>query len=122
MFMLMIYYGLYLAFREMVLRNFTGEFYCEKKIVPYFRKHNIQGTLLRFFLEGNLDISLWSFISIFYVKEHGIGMSHWSDVVSNIVAFIMLALVLLSLILTWYKANQYLKNKKQKEFIKAEKD
>ena len=122
MFILMICYGLYLAFREMVLRNFTGDFNCEKQIVPYFRKHHIQGTVLGFFLEGNLDISFWSYICAFYVKKHGIGMPHWADVFSNILAFIMLALVLLVLILAWYKANQHLKNKKQKESVKVETD
>ena len=110
--MLMIFYGLYLAFREMMLRNFTGESICEKKIVPYFRKHSIQGTVLGFFLEGNLEISFWSYICVFYVKKHGIGMPHWADVFSNILGFIMLALVMLVLILSWYKANRYLKNKK----------
>lgn len=119
--MVMIYIFLYLAFREMMLRNFTGDVNCEKKIIPYFRKHSIQGTVLGFFLEGNLDISLWSYICAFYVKEHGIG-TKGTDVFSNILGFIMLALILLSLILTLSKANQHLKNKKQKELIKAETD
>ena len=120
--MLMVFYGLYLAFRQFVLMIFTGDFCCEKKIVPYFRKHHIQGTVLGFFLEGNLEISFWSYICLFYMKKHGIGMPHWSDVFSNIIGFIMLALVLIVLILSWYKANRHLKNKQQKELIKAETD
>ena len=120
--MVMIFYGLYLAFRHFVLRNFTGVICCDKKIVPYFRNHHIQGTVLGFFLEGNLDISFWSYICAFYVKKHGIGMPHWADVFSNVLAFIMLALVLLVLILTWYKDNQHLKNKKQKELVKVKTD
>ena len=103
--MVMIYYGLYLAFRQMILRNFTGEYHCERKIVPYFRTHKIEGTLLGFVLEGNIDISFWSYICALYVKEHGIRMPRWSDVFSNILAFIMLLLVAAGLILTWFRAN-----------------
>ena len=112
MFMMMVYYCLYLAFREMVLRNFTGDYYCEKKIVPYFRKHHIEGTVLRFILEGNLEISFWSFICALYVKKNGIGIHHWSDVFSNILAFIMLLLVPAAPIITLYRANQFFKLKK----------
>ena len=66
-------------------------------------------------LEGNLDISFWSYICILSVKEHGIGNPHWADMFSNILAFLMLILVTLALILSWCKASQHFKNKKRKE-------
>ena len=111
MFFFMILYPIFLAIREIVLRNFKGESFIKKKIVPWLRSHNIEVTFINFFLEGNLDISLWFFISVSYVHSHGIGMPHFSDVFSNIAGFVIIAPLFAVPFYILYKANRLLKHK-----------
>ena len=96
MFAVMIYYALFLAVRKLFTRYIkgTGKWeFCNQKIVPWFESHNIQVACITFILEGNLDISFWTLICAIYVKKHGIGMPHFSDVFSNLLAFTMLFLL-----------------------------
>ena len=110
MFAMMIYYAFFLAVRKLFTGYIkgTGEReFCDQKIVPWFERHNIQVTCITFILEGNLDISFWTLICSIYVKKHGFGMPHFSDVFSNILAFLMLVLLACAPVYLLFRTKQY---------------
>jgi hypothetical protein len=119
MFAMIILYILFLGVRKLFTGYIkgTGEReFCDKKIVPWFEAHNIEVTCITFILEGNIDISIWTLISSIYVKRHGIGMPHFSDVFSNLFAFVMLLLLACAPVYLLFRTMKFHKiNKKIKE-------
>ena len=110
MFGLMIFYACFLGVRKLFTGYIkgTGEReYCDMKVVPWFEAHNIEVTCITFILEGNLDISFWALICLIYVKNHGIGMPHFSDVLSNLLAFVMLVLLACAPVFLLFRTNKY---------------
>ena len=108
MFGAMIYYALFLGVRLIVVRYLKGKNqFIDQRIVPLLENHNIEVTCLTFILEGNLDIGFWAYICIMHIKNHNIG-SHFSDVLSNLFAFLMLILLFYALIHLLIKAVKYI--------------
>jgi hypothetical protein len=64
-------------------------------------------TCITFILEGNLDISFWALISSVNVKKNGIGMPHFSDVLSNLLAFVMLVLLAFAPLFLLFRTKKY---------------
>ena len=95
-FLMLVLYAIYLAIRAIVRRNCKEERTYKNRfinlliqyIMNSFRNHKIQTTCIGFILEGNIEISLWGLICAIYIKNNGIGMPYFSDVFSNIFAFI----------------------------------
>jgi hypothetical protein len=79
MFIVMAFYPVFLVTRFLVLRFFkdpisSEENACTKwreKIYQWFEPHNKEATILRFILEGNVDILIWAIISTSYIKDTG---------------------------------------------------
>jgi hypothetical protein len=112
MFAMIILYILFLGVRKLFTGYIkgTGEReFCDKKIVPWFEAHNIEVTCITFILESNLDISFWTLISSIYVKKHGIGMPNFSDILSNIFAFVMLFLLACAPVYLLVRTKKYYK-------------
>ena len=109
MFGAMVYYAFFLAVRLFVIRFLKGKTeFIDQRIIPWFKNHNIEVTCLTFILEGNLDIAFWAFICIMNIKNNNIGR-HFSDVFSNLIAFVILLLLACAPIYLLYKAVNYIK-------------
>jgi hypothetical protein len=104
MFLMMVFYVFYLAIRGLVLRCFKEKINFKQdrksllisKILTSFRNHRIETTFICFILEGNIDISLWGFICAIYVRKNGIGTPYFSDVFSNLFAFLSMVPLLIA--------------------------
>lgn len=92
MFLFMIGYAVFLVARlcYFSLTTYTGD--CG--LMQRFRDHNTETTVLRFVLEGNIDILIWSLISAININRQRSLGEHPQDVFSNLVAFVMLVVLL----------------------------
>jgi len=108
MFLVMVAYGAFLLVRIYVLRKYSTEsrFQCETKIVPWFRNQNLESAIIRFLLEGNIDILFWALITIINVKRSGSLGKKFSDGLSNLLAFVMLVVLIYAPFHAAYRAWQ----------------
>ena len=67
-----------------------------KKLKKKFEQHNIEATIVTYFIEGNLDITIWCCImsSYIYNQEHDRFGSTSQDRFSNIVGYLFLLALL----------------------------
>ena len=119
----MIFYALFVGVRKIFTGYIKGDSFCDKKIVPWFEAHNIEVACLTFILEGTLDFTFWAFISVFYVKAHGIG-KQFSDLFSNLLAFVIIALLAYAPVHLLIRGNQHIKKirKEKEQLLEAAKE
>ena len=108
-------YVLFLGMRETVLRWFHDEQYCLRKIYPWFKSHNVEVTLIRFVLEGTMDVLFWALISILHVRDTRSLGPKFSDKLSNLVAIAFLLLIIYAPTHAIYRATQFNRRTKKKK-------
>lgn len=113
MFLAMIYYALFLTCRWITLHFFGSEKSCNQKIVPWFRSHNIEATSIRFIMEGNIEILFCAIIAILQVKESRSIGPKFADMLSNLLAFLMLIVLSYAPIHALLRAIQFNRLKSQ---------
>ena len=103
-FLMMLGYALFLITRWVIVRQFHDERHCARKIVPWFQKHNVEATCIRFILEGNIDIFINALISILNVENsRSLGGKFW-DVFSNLLGCVMLLVLAYAPLHSLYRA------------------
>jgi hypothetical protein len=116
-------YVLFLGIRETVLRWFHDEQYCLQKIVPWFKSHNVEVTIIRFVQEGAMDVLFWALIAILHVRDTRSLGPKFSDKLSNLFAIAFLLLIIYSPTHFIYRVtqlNRLTKNRKQGVPLTAE--
>ena len=104
MFLAMVYYACFVVIRWAVLKFFSDESVYMRRVIPWFKDHNIEATVIRFILEGNIDILFCALISILHVKDtHSLGPK-FQDQFSNVFAVLMLSVLAYAPVHALYKA------------------
>jgi hypothetical protein len=90
MFIIAIFYGLFLIFRALILKYSTSESSRMVILRSKIADHNIEAFCVRFILEGNIDLTIWCFLSINYAVRTKAAWMSFSDVFSNLMGFLTL--------------------------------
>ena len=64
MFMFMFFYALFLLIRHFVMKCSQSQYKYVRKVQTVFIEHRVESTVIRFILEGGLDILLWALIAL----------------------------------------------------------
>ena len=112
MFIMMVMYFIYLAIRGLVLKSCSEQKTFQQdrisqfmsKILTSFRDHSVETTCISFILEGTIEISLWGFICLLYIRKNGVGMPYFSEVFSNIFSFVSLVPLSIAPLYLLYRA------------------
>jgi hypothetical protein len=100
-------YAFYLLTRVLVMKMNPENKYM-KKLKKRFDEHNIETTLVTYFIEGNLDITIWCCImsSKIYNKEQDKFGSTGQDRFANIVGYLYLIPLIYMPIHLFYKGRK----------------
>jgi hypothetical protein len=90
MFIIAVFYGIFLIFRALILKYSTSESYRMVRLRSKIADHNIEAICVRFILEGNIDLTIWCFLSINYAVRTKAAWMSFSDVFSNLMGFLTL--------------------------------
>jgi len=92
----MILYGLFLLIRRAFLRCVHSKNARVREIKRRLAEHNIEATIVRFLLEGNVDFTISCFVAINYAVHNKSAWSHFNSFLSKTLAFLMTIPLLLS--------------------------
>lgn len=106
MFLFMVFYTVFLGLRFVLLRYSTSTNRYVLKVKKVFSEHRVEPTIIRFILEGGMDILIWSLISILNIKRTKTFGPKWQDGFSNILAVAMLAALLYAFAHFYIRARQ----------------
>jgi len=90
MFLIAVFYGLFLIARALILKYSTSKSLWMVRVRNSLAEHNIEAVCVRFILEGNIDLTIWCFLSINNAVKTKAVWSSFSDVFSNLLAFLTL--------------------------------
>lgn len=109
MFMFMVVYAVFLIVRVVVLKCPKSGNRHISRVQNVFFDHRVEPTIIRFILEGGLDILSWSLIALINAKKNTFGKKR-QDAFSNVFAACMLVALLYAIVHTLIRAKQLQKH------------